>query len=436
MVQVGTCVGLAQAHVFFQQILVDIDDATAREYLLELVALQLVVTGAAAHHHGANVQIVQGVGNPMKQHPVVSDDLVSTVKLPRTALRITTTQVTRWQHGLHAGVPQHRLRSQTDLTEQTLRAATREIEHRLGLRIGGQGVANDRHVRRVFNIQQGARCFLGQATRHLLVDEVDDLFFQRRAAHRRRWSRRLFAAQSTEQARGSTLQAKTNTHHRRAHQLDALRIGRVQEQHGSRVARTEGFFPHLAQQIAHIHRHIAKIDIHRARGEALVAHGAMVRHILELLPVPDADSAAGLLLVQECLHQQRGRQDLVARAVQKIGAWNMGSAHRFALATAHTVLHRIGDLTDVRLLHDQRLVPHQAEAWCVGIGQVGIHQIGFQAAASLRQQGRVAQQFALVETPLRVNALLVFGKRAQFIIGQELQLGNADSMLTGYHAIE
>ena len=162
----------------------------------------------------------------------------------------------------------------------------------------------------------------------------------------------------------------------------------------------------------------------------------MVRDVLELLPVPDADAAARLLLVQECFHQQRGRQDFVARAVQQIGARHMGGAHRFALATTQAVLDRFGYLPDVRLLHDQRLVPHQAEARRVSVGEIGVHQIGFQAPIGLRQQARVTQQLALVETSLRVDPLFVVGKRLQFRVSEELQLGNTNAMFTGNHATQ
>ena len=73
---------------------------------------------------------------------------------------------------------------------------------------------------------------------------------------------------------------------------------------------------------------------------------------------------------------------------------------------AHTGLHlpqrrqsliAVGDRADVGLLHDQRLVAHQAEARRVGVGQVGVrHAVGL----------RVAQQLALVEAAFGVDARL------------------------------
>jgi hypothetical protein len=88
----------------------------------------------------------------------------------------------------------------------------------------------------------------------------------------------------------------------------------------------------------------------------------VVGHVLELGPVGQRHAAAGLLLIQEGLDQQRGAEDLVARAVQQVGARHVGRAHRLALAAAQAVLDVVGDLADGGLLHDQRLVAHQVEA--------------------------------------------------------------------------
>src|SRR5688572_32708554 len=53
---------------------------------------------------------------------------------------------------------------------------------------------------------------------------------------------------------------------------------------------------------------------------------------------------------------------LFRSAVEQVGARHVGGAGRLALAAAQAVLDRVGDLADVALLHDQRLVAHQAEA--------------------------------------------------------------------------
>ena len=47
-----------------------------------------------------------------------------------------------------------------------------------------------------------------------------------------------------------------------------------------------------------------------------------------------------------------------------------------------------------------------------------------------------AQQFALVEAPLGIDALLVRRKVGQLIVGDELELGDADAMFARNHAIE
>ena len=101
--------GVGQGNFFLQKVLMDVDDAAAGEDFVKLVALQLVKTGAAADHHGLDVQVVQGVGHAVEQHPVVGDEFFGLVKLAGSALRVATAQVARRQHGLHAGMPQHGL---------------------------------------------------------------------------------------------------------------------------------------------------------------------------------------------------------------------------------------------------------------------------------------------------------------------------------------
>ncbi len=210
-------------------------------------------------------------------------------------------------------MPQHGLGGQAHLAEQALGPAARKVEHRLGVGRGGAGVADDGDVVLVLDVQQCTRGFFGQATGHLLVDEVDDLFLDRRGTQRGGWRGRLLARCRLHQAVQETLRLETHAHHRAAHQLDGLRAGGVEEHHGRRVAGPEALLAHLAQQVAHVHRDVAEVDLHRARALALVAHGAVVGDVFEVFPVFDADTAARLLFVQKGFDQQRGGQDLVAR---------------------------------------------------------------------------------------------------------------------------
>ena len=91
VVQVGPLLAGVERDVLLQQVLVDINDAASREDFVELVALQLVVTGATAHHHRLDVEVVERVGHTVKQHAVVGDDFFSLVKLPAATLRVTAT---------------------------------------------------------------------------------------------------------------------------------------------------------------------------------------------------------------------------------------------------------------------------------------------------------------------------------------------------------
>ena len=72
-----------------------------------------------------------------------------------------------------------------------------------------------------------------------------------------------------------------------------------------------------------------------------------------------------------------------------------------------------------RLLHDQRFVAHQAEARRVRVAQVGARE-----------------QLARVEAAVRIDALLVRAEFADFVVGQEFQLRDADAVLAGNHAVE
>ena len=294
----------------------DVDDAAAREDLVEFIALQLVVAGAARHDHGLDVEVVQRIGHAMEQHPVVGDDLLGLVVLAVAALRIAAAQVTRRQHGLHPDMPQHGLRGQADLREQPLRAAAREVEHGLGIGAGGLRVADDRHDLVVFDIEQRARGFLGQVARHFLVDEVDHLLAHRRLAMGGRRRLGLLFREFLQDVVAQALRLVAPADHHLPGGIDGGRVGRVQEEHRGGGAGLEGLLVHLAQQVAHVHRHIAEVDIDRAGRHALVADRAMVGHVLEFFPVPDRDAAPGLLFIQEGFDQQRGREDLVARRIQ------------------------------------------------------------------------------------------------------------------------
>src|SRR5256885_16004321 len=75
--------------------------------------------------------------------------------------------------------------------------------------------------------------------------------------------------------------------------------------HRQLVAGPEALLVHLAQQVAHVHGHVAEVDLHRAGVEALVADRAVVRHVLELLPVAQRHAAARLLLVEEGRSEER-----------------------------------------------------------------------------------------------------------------------------------
>ena len=393
----------------------DVHNAAAGEDFVELVAGQLVVAGAAADHHGLDVQVIERGGQAVKLHPVVGDHLVRLLVLAAAALRVAAAHVARWHHRLHARVPQHGLGGQANLAEQPLRAAAGEIEHRFRLGRGGLRIADDGDVVLVLNVQQRAGGFRGQAAGQLFVHEVDHLLFDAGLAHGGRGALHLRLGHGFEHVHRQPLGLVAHANHAAAQQLDGLRLGGVQKRHGQLAAGVEAFFVHLAQQVAHVHGHVAKVDLHRAGRKALVAQGAVLGHVLKLLPVVAGDAPARLLLVQKGFHQQRGGQNLVAWRIQQVRARNVRVAHRLALAAAQAVLDRFGNGANVGLLHDDRLVAHQPKAGRVGVGQVGKHQRLARGFGG-HQPVFLANELAPVEAPVRVDALFVIGKGREFFI--------------------
>ena len=142
---------------------------------------------------------------------------------------------------------------------------------------------------------------------------MDHLLFDGCCAQRGRWRAGLLAGEALEHIVGQALRLETDADHAGAHQLDGLGVGRVQKEHGGGVTGAKALLPHLAQQVAHVHRHFAEVDVDWAGAQALVAHRAVVGHIFKLFPMLHADAASRLFLVQKRLHQQRGGEDFVAR---------------------------------------------------------------------------------------------------------------------------
>ena len=89
----------------------NINDSASRENLLKLIACQLVVAGSARHHHRFNIQIVQGISNPMEQHAIVCNHLLGFIELAVTALGVAAAEIAWRQYGLYAHIPKHGLGS-------------------------------------------------------------------------------------------------------------------------------------------------------------------------------------------------------------------------------------------------------------------------------------------------------------------------------------
>ena len=98
--------------------------------------------------------------------------------------------------------------------------------------------------------------------------------------------------------------------------VDCLRIDRGHQPRLERRSRTKALLAHFAQQVAHGHGHVPKINFDGAWTGAFVANRAVVSHIFKFLPMLDGHATACLLLVQKRFYQQRGSQYFVARAVE------------------------------------------------------------------------------------------------------------------------
>ena len=226
-----------------------------------------------------------------------------------------------------------------------------------------------------------------------------------------------------QQIVGEALRLVTPADHDLAGGIDGGRIFRIQEKHGCKRAGIKGLFIHLAQQVAHVHRHIAKINIDRARCQALVADRAVIGDVFKFFPMTYGYAAPCLFFIQEGFDQQRRRENLVARRVKQVRARHVRRTDGFAFAATQAVFDAVGNRTDITLLHDQRLMPHQPEGRRVSIAQVGM------------QLGGV-QQLAFVEATFRIDTLLVIAEFTDFGLGEEFELGNTNAMLAGDHPIE
>ena len=116
------------------------------------------------------------------------------------------------------------------------------------------------------------------------------------------------------------LRAIPRVDHHAFRDLDRRRVRRVQEEHRRRRPRVELALALAAQQVAHRDRHVAEIDVDRARIDALVADRAVVGHVAEFVEVAQREATPRLLLVEKRLGQERRGEDLVARTVEQVRA--------------------------------------------------------------------------------------------------------------------
>src|SRR3569623_1399704 len=115
------------------------------------------------------------------------------------------------------------------------------------------------------------------------------------------------------------------------------------------------------QNLAHADRHVAEVDVDRARRHALVTDGAVIGDVVHLVEVADGDAAPWLLLVQEGLDHETRREDFITRRVKQVRARDMRVADRLALAAAQTVADIVVERAELALFEQQRLLLHEAQ---------------------------------------------------------------------------
>ena len=381
----------------------DVDDAATWENFLKAILLQLVVTRTTAHHHGFDVQIIQSIGHAVEQHAVIGGDFLCFFHIARAFLRITTAQIAWRQHGLHAHMPKHGLRGQTHLAEQTLRTTAREVEH--CLRVFVQlWIANDRHGFVVFDVEQGTRGFNRHVAWQGSIDEMHHLLLYCWLLRGGVWLFLLLLQFAEAEFFGhvisGVLRLKAHVHHAHTQGFHRGRVFGIQEGHTDCRRWVEFLFALFAQEVAHVHSDVTKVDVHRTRFFTAVTHGTVVGHIVEFFKMLERHAATGLFFVQKRFGEQTHTQNLVARAVQQIRTRHMGGTHRLTLTTAQTVFHRMGNLTDVRLLHNQGFHAEQFKRRRVSHAQIG-----------------TAHQFAAVKAACRIDLGFVIPKRLHFFVG-------------------
>ncbi len=207
--------------------------------------------------------------------------------------------------------------------------------------------------------------------------------------------------------------------HDGAQQFHSARVGCVQKQHRRERAGIEFALALTAQEIAHRDRHVAEIDVHRARIHAFMADRAVIGDVAEFVEMPQRHAAPRLFLVEKRFDQQTGRENLVARVVEQVGARHVRRTHRLAFAAAQAVLDRGGDFSRCGLFQDQALGTDQTEARCVGV-----------------LQRRAGQQLALVEAALWIDLFLVGTEALDFFGIEKIELGDANAVLARNDAIE
>ncbi|OQA26744.1 MAG: hypothetical protein BWY59_01273 [Verrucomicrobia bacterium ADurb.Bin345] len=165
------------------------------------------------------------------------------------------------------------------------------------------------------------------------------------------------------------------------------------------------------------HGHLAGVDVHRARLEALVACRAMVRNVLQKAQAFEPRRARALRVVEQRLDQRADGEVLVARVIEEILRRVEDAAIRLALSAADALRDLEREFLQRTVLENPRLEFEQVERR----REHGVKHVGI-------------LQFARIQDPAGIQLPAVVVQLADAFRFEVLELGDPDAVLAADHA--
>ena len=71
MVKITSALNAFDRNAFFKKVFMDVDQAAAREYLFEFIAIELIQASATTDHDRLNIEVIERVCDPMEEVGVI-----------------------------------------------------------------------------------------------------------------------------------------------------------------------------------------------------------------------------------------------------------------------------------------------------------------------------------------------------------------------------